>query len=561
MKADVLTLAATLNNSEVDFYTIPQYQRPYTWDTNNFETLWEDLTEAYNEYKIALSENKTPEFYFLGPVVFVKNTTMRSYDIIDGQQRTTTFHVLLWYLYRRVTNDTEKARLLQILMFLNTDAKLKVSLKDIETFVRIRETNDSHEGTNRMAVCANYFKYRINELIDPNSFSEFLRDYTQFIVIVAEDYGKAWDLFIGLNGKGEPLNPTDLVKAFVCGRSDVGGDAGIIWEKNILPLKENSTAYLLFLTRFKSKKFVSENNLFKEISKLFPNVLSTLDISQYSQIFYWFWFVSIDTIPNQFSEGLNFSLEAKKSLRVLRDLGRRDFTTLIFQFAEAFGTKSIFDEAFLKLLASYQIRMAISRKRSRERKFVSWFKDYKFLSERKTTDLRTEQEKLAEDKKQALSLISKVLKGDAPDNNTFETLVQLSGYDGNYPARIILRHHEEGERGNRTISDYQLEHLMPQTGTDNFWYPMADVVDANGKVDKGAYDSIVNNIGNLFVIDRETNNEVKNFAFDVKKSFYQRHLNDWSIARTTFSKMDWTPNDIKIRASQIAKWAREYWNL
>lgn len=72
MKADVLTLAATLNNAEVDFYTIPQYQRPYTWDKYNFEILWEDLTEAYKEYKIALSENKIPEFYFLGPVVFCK---------------------------------------------------------------------------------------------------------------------------------------------------------------------------------------------------------------------------------------------------------------------------------------------------------------------------------------------------------------------------------------------------------------------------------------------------------------------------------------------------------
>ena len=101
MKADALTLAATLNSSEVDVYTIPQYQRPYTWDTQNFEVLWEDLTDAYQEYLIAIAESKTPEFYFLGPVVFVKNITKRSYDIIDGQQRTTTFHVLLWRVKSR----------------------------------------------------------------------------------------------------------------------------------------------------------------------------------------------------------------------------------------------------------------------------------------------------------------------------------------------------------------------------------------------------------------------------------------------------------------------------
>ena len=561
MKADALTLAATLNSSEVDVYTIPQYQRPYTWDTQNFEVLWEDLTDAYQEYLTALTENKAPEFYFLGPVVFVKNTVKRSYDIIDGQQRSTTFHVMLWYLYRRVTDDTEKARLLQILMFLNKDAKLKVSSKDAATFLKIRETDDNIEGKSRMAECATYFKSKIKDLTDPNSFSEFLRDYTQFIVIVAEDYGKAWDLFIGLNGKGEPLNPTDLVKAFVCGRSDVGDSAGAIWEEKILPLKEDSTAYLLFLTRFKSNKFVSENNLFKEISKLFPKTISTRDISEFSQIFYWFWHVSIDTIPHQFSNGLNFSLEAKKSLRVLRDLGRRDFTTLLFQFAEAFGSKSIFDETFLKLLASYQIRMAISRKRSRERKFVGWFKDVKFITEPILNDIRTADEKLSQDKQQALLTIAQTLKGDAPDDATFENFVQIAGYHGNYPARIVLRHHEEGERGNKIISDFQLEHLMPQTGTDDFWYPMASVVDVNGEVDTDNYNSIVNNIGNLFVIDPTTNNEVKNYAFDVKKSFYQEHLKDWSISRITLNKTDWKPDDIKQRASQIATWAKDYWKL
>ena len=306
---------------------------------------------------------------------------------------------------------------------------------------------------------------------------------------------------------------------------------------------------------------MSENNLFKEISKLFPKTISTLDISEFSQIFHWFWHVSIDTIPHQFSGGLNFSLEAKKSLRVLRDLGRRDFTTLLFQYAEAFGSKSIFEETFLKLLASYQIRMAISRKRSRERKFVAWFKDISFISEPILNDARTEDEKLLQDKQQALLTIAQTLKGDAPDDTTFETLVQIAGYHGNYPARIILRHHEEGERGNKTISDFQLEHLMPQTGTEDFWYPMASVVDASGEIDTDSYNSIVNNIGNLFIIDPTTNNEVKNYAFDVKKSFYQEHLNDWSIARITFNKSDWKPDDIKIRATQIATWAKNYWKL
>lgn len=559
MKADALSLAATLNSSEVDIYTIPQYQRPYTWSTENYEVLWEDLSDAYVEYQKAVEEGRTPDYYFLGPVVFVKNAVKRSYDIIDGQQRTTTFHVMLWYLYKRLTDETEKARLLQILTFLSKESKLRVSAKDAATFLKIRESSDAIEGNSRMTECANYFRTKISELQHPDTFSAFLRDYTQFIVIVADDYAKAWDLFIGLNGKGEPLNPTDLVKAYVCGRSDIGEQAGQIWEEKILRLGADSTAYLLFLARYKSKKFVTENALFKEISKLYPTTISTLDIAEYSEVFHLFWRVSIDSIPGHFSDGLTISADARKALRVIRDLGRRDFTSLLFQYSAAFGKKAVFDENFLRMLAAYQIRMAISRKRSRERKFVGWFSNVDFTKP-EPTDPTDPGELIKVRKQKALETISRVLRSDAPDDATFETLVRIAGYHGNYPARIILRHHEEGERGNRTISDHQLEHLMPQTGTP-FWYAEAEVVDDKGEIDTDSYNGIVNNIGNLFVIDPTTNNEVKNYDFDTKKSFYQLHLRDWSVSRVTSSRTSWKKKDIEDRANQIADWAKNYWKL
>lgn len=560
MKADVLTLAATLNSSEIDFYTIPQYQRPYTWKNEHFETLWEDLNNAFSDYLIMTEKNENPEFYFLGPVVFVKNNAKRSYDIIDGQQRTTTFHVLLWRLYHVITDDTEKARLRQILTFLDKESKLKVSARDAAVFLSIRETNDKLDDNSKIAICANYFKNQITKVDDPNKFSAFLREYTQFIVIVAEDYGKAWDLFIGLNGKGASLNPTDLVKAFVCGYSDIGDDSGDIWEQKILRLKDDSTAYLLFLSRFKLNKYVSVNNLFKNFSENFPEKISTHDISEFSQIFYFFWIAPIETISNEIFGNFKLSLESIKSLRVLRDLDRRDFTSLIFKYADAFGLKSIFDEDFLKILASYQIRVAISKKRSNERKFVVWFKDIEFKYSKIQEYTESKEHNNLENKKKALNDIAKILKDDAPDDITFETYVKISSYIGNNAARIILRHFEEGERGNKIINDYELEHLMPQTGT-NYWYKCANVIDNIEKVELDKYNSIINNIGNLFVIDSQTNNQVKNSAYDIKKTFYQNKLADWSIARITSDKEEWTYIDIEARAILIANWAKNYWKL
>jgi len=460
---------------------------------------------------------------------------------------------MLWYLYRRSVDELEKDRILQILLFLNRKAKLKVSNKDVATFLLISQTDDIIPGDSKMATSANYFREKISQLINPDEFSQFLREYTQFIVIIADDYNKAWDLFIGLNGKGEPLNPTDLVKAYVCGQSELGDQIGNIWEEKILPLKEDSTQFLLFLSRFKGKRFVSENALFKEFTKQFPHAIKETDIVKYSDIFLNFWLKPIEEIEDYFPNGFMLSLEAKKSLKILREIERRDITTLIFQFAEAFGTESIFEESFLKLLASFQVRMAITRKKSRERKIVFEFTNVKFISNPIENDERTEQEKLMAEKNNSLTLIKGFVRSTAPDDNEFEKYVSLTDY-GNYTARIILRCYEEGGRGNRSISDFQLEHLMPITGT-NFWY------DAAGTNDNDEYSKMVNSIGNLFVIDALTNNQVKNRDYPIKKAFYQEYLRDWLIARVTSAKNEWVKQDIVERSGTIALWAKNYWSL
>ena len=118
----------------------------------------------------------------------------------------------------------------------------------------------------------------------------------------------------------------------------------------------------------------------KEFTKQFPINIKEVDLTKFSDLFLLFWIKPIEEIEDEFQNGFSFTGVARKNLKILRDLQRRDITTLIFQFAEAFGLESVFDEYFLKLLSAYQIRMAITRKRSRERKIVTEFKDVLFIS-------------------------------------------------------------------------------------------------------------------------------------------------------------------------------------
>ena len=540
MKAEALTLSATLNSSEVDFYTIPLYQRPYTWKPDEYETLWRDLQDAYTAYRKAKDGGSDPEYYFLGPVVFVRNKPKRSFDIIDGQQRLTTFHILLWNLSRRLTDETEKNRINAILSLFGqgVEPKLKVSGRDASTYIQIRSVDADIPGDTLMVQAANYFRKEVATLANPEDFSQFLRDYTQFIMIVADDYNRAWDLFIGINAKGVPLNPTDLVKAYICGNSDVGDQIGDVWENQIHPLGDSSTQFLLMLARYKLSKFATEHGLFKEFSRAFPSKISTVDVTTFSNVFRLFWLTPIEEIENDFSTAIGFTEKGKKYLRLLRYLRRRDITTLVFKFAEAYGLDSIFKEDFLLLNASFQIRMATASKRSKERRIVTEYAETIFPND---------------NKKKALDSILAYYKSEAPDDVFFKELISRLLY-GNYAGRCILQAHEEGTRGMRSIESFELEHLMPQTGT-GYWFGKA------GTSDPSEYEKIINSIGNLFVLDRLSNNQIKNQEFSVKKDFYQREVSGWSVAQITASKTEWTPTDIKDRTEAIAKWAIKQWPL
>ena len=79
-------------------YQVPVYQRPYSWDTEQIEELWDDIYEAF--------ENEDGE-YFLGSIILTRNEINKDLDIIDGQQRLTTLTILFCTLRDLYFNDLE----------------------------------------------------------------------------------------------------------------------------------------------------------------------------------------------------------------------------------------------------------------------------------------------------------------------------------------------------------------------------------------------------------------------------------------------------------------------
>ena len=97
-------------------YQVPRYQRRYVWDTGNWSTLWEDILSQLNlrlvetlDGEFVVKQQNQPEntldtaleddsrVHFTGLIVTrpISKGKLSRFEVIDGQQRLTTFQIIL----------------------------------------------------------------------------------------------------------------------------------------------------------------------------------------------------------------------------------------------------------------------------------------------------------------------------------------------------------------------------------------------------------------------------------------------------------------------------------
>ena len=76
-----------------ELFVIPEYQRGYSWDIVQCDKLWQDV-ESFIDSGVS-------DPYFFGTII-VDCSEANKFSLIDGQQRTTTFILLLKALLLRL---------------------------------------------------------------------------------------------------------------------------------------------------------------------------------------------------------------------------------------------------------------------------------------------------------------------------------------------------------------------------------------------------------------------------------------------------------------------------
>ncbi len=123
-------------------FSIPVYQRNYTWEEENCEKLLQDI--------VSISQNK--KTHFMGSITYILHLIddekslrqLQEFVIIDGQQRITTIMLLLKAIETKIQNEEIKKEIDGLLNLTGQKLRLKPIKSDKEAFDLVMQ-NRSHE--------------------------------------------------------------------------------------------------------------------------------------------------------------------------------------------------------------------------------------------------------------------------------------------------------------------------------------------------------------------------------------------------------------------------------
>jgi hypothetical protein len=276
-------------------YEIPKFQRDYTWETEHWDDLWQDIKDLLSDEELE---------HYMGYLV-LQTSNNKEFQIIDGQQRLTTMSLLILATLKCLNdliesgvdaenNSKRKDSLLNsyigyidpVTLISNNKLKLNrnsddyyrqhlVLLKELP----LRNTNTSEK---HMRECFRWYYEKIKrEFTTGKNFAEFIDkivDKLFFTVIEVTDQLNAFKVFETLNARGVQLSAADLLKNYLFSIVDETKphiseieEVESIWSKIVGKLGEQKFEDYLRYYWNSINKSIGKKNLFKTIKNQIKN--------------------------------------------------------------------------------------------------------------------------------------------------------------------------------------------------------------------------------------------------------------------------------------------------
>lgn len=224
-------------------FLIPSYQRGYRWDNKEVKELLEDINE------FMLDDKKDNDFYCLQPIVVKEDKS--KYRTIDGQQRLTTIFLIIKYLkdepYFTIEYETRE----KSFNFLN-----EIKDKDDNSVVNI----DFYYFLKAYKCIKDFFEN--NQNINKNEFYDTLVNNCKVLWYKISDNESEQDVFIRLNIGKIPLLEEENIKALFLSKNEEIDDSDLedrakTWYEAEKILRANNDFSYLVLSKI-NKEYIEK---------------------------------------------------------------------------------------------------------------------------------------------------------------------------------------------------------------------------------------------------------------------------------------------------------------
>ncbi len=547
-------------------YFIPRYQRDYSWTSNNeLSELWNDIIASYSDGKE----------YFMGTLLLAsreKNTT--HYDIVDGQQRTISFMLLLSVIqdYSKLVSDGtipesdlncsyEKREDIADSLFASVnrhikqdDYYLRANNKDSKFFedaldISLREvTSAISNKSNRVTKAKRFFQDKIKKdffgrsdsLNELKKFFRFIITKLKFVTITVEDDFDAYVIFESLNSKGMDLSVADLLKNKILSNvSSNYQDAALSeWDdlvKKIQVVPASFVDYIKIYWNAYESMDVTKATLYKTIRKtignneantrkFLSNLISNAD--------------SFDKLKNKSNLNwpkINISGKWAEKVAEMNLLG---YTIHLPCFLYAMKN----NESILEKLSELSLNL-----------LFRWVTvcDYGIgeidsLFKKILTDMKAgkSNEQILEN---FLPLIDKVQSSFKESFSSYET---ESSTILKYIACKTELHLGSTKALIPDFLEVDLEHVLPKS---------CDSWGEHMNMFSKPYSRWINSIGNTILLEKGKNRKIKNSSFDEKKKVLA--TSEFNGAKNISTLGEWSEENIFYRCEYLTSLATSIWKL
>ena len=535
MEAKEAQLNLVLSNSEV--YSIPKYQRPYSWSEENAQELIDDTFSAFLDNE---------EEYFIGSIILIKNLGVS--EVVDWQQRLTTITLLFAKLRDLITKIEAKSAIqdrilpLDAFTWKSASPRLLVRAQDQDFFKKYILLWTPLEYTDELS--ETQLKFINNSKI----FSEFLSDKTQeqllgftkfllekvFIVLVkTNDFASAFRLFNVLNARGMSLSNADLIKNMLFEKSnqDQSVQDGIekCWNKLEELIKiENLDQFFshhrtsliwekqLFWLNKEYEIYFKETNI--SVSEFLRNL--TKSAENYAKI-----------------QNKNFdNIELKKLFTALSFVSYDEWIPAILAFL---NNTPVWVEAldFVHIIEKVTYQSWIRRLGKTERNRV-YYRAISLINEGVTNE----------------GLFQKIT--EFSKNTEYIQSLRNDVYGTPFARAVLLR--IEQELSDNSVSKgfhgvISVEHILPQKMQDEYW---------TSRFTQEQHIDSIHKLWNLTLLSGKKNASASNYDFERKKNAYKK----WSTSAFDLTKdianmEDWNIEVFILRQERLIEMATKIWSI